>query len=114
MICSTQIDSTAGYFPRPGIVLDDPEYKPGAHRRPPPIITAAPTKSNNRGDTFDVTVSAIQGPGGAENSSKTGHPYVYPGTIAVKLYEERKKHNVKMNLKEERQKNVSIIKCYAF
>lgn len=71
----------AGYFPRPGIVLDDPEYKPGAHRRPPPIITSPPAKPTNR-DSFDVTVSAIQGPGGTDNSSKTGHPYVFPGNIS--------------------------------
>lgn len=72
-------DGTSGYFPRPGIVLDDPEYKPGTHRRPSPIITSTPAKSSNNRDTFDVTVSAIQGPGAADNSSKTGHPYVYPG-----------------------------------
>lgn len=73
-------DGSIGYFPRPGIVLDDPEYKPGAHRRPPPIVTSSPVKPlNNRGDTFDITVSAIQGPGGSDNSSKIGHPYVYPG-----------------------------------
>ncbi|XKL59392.1 hypothetical protein PGB90_000408 [Kerria lacca] len=77
------LNGTSGYFPRPGIVLDDPEYKPGTHRRPSPIITSTPAKSSNNRDTFDVTVSAIQGPGAADNSSKTGHPYVYPVEIDV-------------------------------
>lgn len=72
-------DSVNGYFPRPGIVLDDPEYKPGGHRRPPPIITSPPVKASNNRDTFDVTVSAIQGTGSSDNSSKVGHPYVFPG-----------------------------------
>ncbi|XP_065215388.1 uncharacterized protein pwn isoform X2 [Planococcus citri] len=70
-----------GYFPRPGIVLDDPEYKPGAHRRPPPIITSPPAKATQNRDVFDVTVSAIQGPGANDNSSKAGHPYVFPVDI---------------------------------
>ncbi|CAB0016472.1 unnamed protein product [Nesidiocoris tenuis] len=41
-----------GFAPRPGIVLDDPEYKPGGGR---PIITAPP-----KGEIFDVTVSAME------------------------------------------------------
>ncbi|KAI5708239.1 hypothetical protein M8J77_018771 [Diaphorina citri] len=67
------------YYPRPGIVLDDTEYKPAGHRRPhpPPIITAAPP-TRVQGDIFDVTVSAIQGPGGEGNGTKTGQAFVYP------------------------------------
>lgn len=53
--------STEGfpYYSRPGIVLDDPEFKPhiGGQRRP--IQVQVP----NKGDVFDIMVSAIQGPG---------------------------------------------------
>jgi hypothetical protein len=38
-----------------------------------PIITAP--VPGHVGDIFDITVSAIQGPGGAH----TGQPFVYPG-----------------------------------
>ncbi|XP_039747921.1 uncharacterized protein LOC120625072 [Pararge aegeria] len=54
------------YRPRPGIVLDDPDFKPhGSRYRPPdaPVITAAETHLPGYGEIFDVTVSAIQGPG---------------------------------------------------
>ncbi|XP_014474170.1 PREDICTED: uncharacterized protein LOC106744187, partial [Dinoponera quadriceps] len=60
--------STEHYRPRPGIVLDDtldytgaqglPSQRPYAPSRHPPI-----------GDVFDVTVSAIQGPGGSSGDS---------------------------------------------
>jgi len=63
------------YYPyrsRTGIVLDDTEYKPmGVTNRP--IITAP--VPGHVGDIFDITVSAIQGPG----SAHTGQPFVYPG-----------------------------------
>ncbi|KAI5693232.1 hypothetical protein M8J75_011495 [Diaphorina citri] len=74
-----QVVTFSGYYPRPGIVLDDTEYKPAGHRRPhpPPIITAAPP-TRVQGDIFDVTVSAIQGPGGEGNGTKTGQAFVYP------------------------------------
>lgn len=58
-----------GFAPRPGIVLDDPEYKPGLKR---PIAASQP--SGGQGQIFDITVSAIQGP----DASKTGQPVVYP------------------------------------
>lgn len=65
------------YYPyrsRTGIVLDDTEYKPmGVMNRP--IITAPPLVAGHVGDIFDVTVTAIQGPGGAN----TGQPFIYPG-----------------------------------
>ncbi|CAG9764307.1 unnamed protein product [Ceutorhynchus assimilis] len=64
------------YRPRPGIVLDDTEYKPGGINRQP-IITRPPIGAI--GDIFDVTVSAIQGPG--EASVGQGHPYVIPVDI---------------------------------
>ncbi|KAL1501177.1 hypothetical protein ABEB36_006557 [Hypothenemus hampei] len=60
------------YRPRPGIVLDDTEYKPGAVNNRP-IITRPPLSAI--GDIFDVTVSAIQGPGGDASS---GQPLVIP------------------------------------
>lgn len=75
------------FLPRPGIVLDDPEFKPGGHVRPlstssklynsiqPTRILQRPpaSASTNRppgyGEIFDVTLSAIQGPGnGVANS----------------------------------------------
>lgn len=63
------------YRPRPGIVLDDTEYKPGGHRAPP-IITARPPI----GEIFDVTVSAIQGLNGGSGSAP-GKPVIYPVEI---------------------------------
>ncbi|KAF2893770.1 hypothetical protein ILUMI_12403 [Ignelater luminosus] len=64
------------YRPRPGIVLDDTEYKPGGvHRQP--ILTARPPLGQ-LGDIFDITVSAIQGPGGSSTASNQGKPYVVP------------------------------------
>ncbi|XP_073986228.1 calcium-binding EGF-like domain-containing protein pawn isoform X2 [Rhodnius prolixus] len=57
--------SSNSYVPRPGIVLDDPEYKPGI--KPRPIVTAP-----SKGEIFDVTVSAVHG------ASNTGKPQVYP------------------------------------
>lgn len=75
MIDHVDIAEANKYFPRPGIVLDDPEYKPGggsfAYR---PIVTMPP-KRTSAGEIFDVTVSAIQGPG----STNTGQPFIYPG-----------------------------------
>ncbi|XP_065344618.1 uncharacterized protein pwn isoform X1 [Cloeon dipterum] len=65
---STPLPVTPGWYaPRPGLVLDDPEFKPGgvaAAGPPPPIITAPVRRPPAVGEVFDVTVSAIQGPGG--------------------------------------------------
>ncbi|CAG9860551.1 unnamed protein product [Phyllotreta striolata] len=74
---STSIGSTdIHYKPRPGIVLDDTEYKPGGiHRQP--IITRPPI--GQIGEIFDITVSAIQGLGGS--SGGQGKPYVIPVDI---------------------------------
>lgn len=54
------------YHPRPGIVLDDPEFKPGGSGRHPPRLPQ-PTRPQppGYGEIFDVTLSAIQGPGSA-------------------------------------------------
>lgn len=67
------------FHPRPGIVLDDPEFKPGGHARPSATATKPfniqPTRvhpSNlppGYGEIFDVTLSAIQGPGNGGGNS---------------------------------------------
>lgn len=61
--------------------MDDPEYRPGqsGNRQRPPvqIITSAPSPTRHHhgnGEIFDVTVSAIQGPGGGKGSA-TGTLY---------------------------------------
>ncbi|KAM3956220.1 LOW QUALITY PROTEIN: calcium-binding EGF-like domain-containing protein pawn, partial [Aphomia sociella] len=55
------------YRPRPGIVLDDTDFKPHGSRYSRPeasVITAPETRlPPGYGEIFDVTVSAIQGPG---------------------------------------------------
>ncbi|KAJ8925501.1 hypothetical protein NQ315_009339 [Exocentrus adspersus] len=61
------------YRPRPGIVLDDTEYKPGLMNRQP-IVTRP--HIGQLGEIFDITVSAIQGPGAS--SAGQGKPFVIP------------------------------------
>lgn len=90
--------ATIDYHPRPGIVLDDPEFKPGGggHRpnqRPqrPPVQPTRHTPPPGYGEIFDVTLSAIQGPGSGSGSKQTinikphGYPYgnVENGDIIV-------------------------------
>ncbi|XP_037295958.1 uncharacterized protein LOC115444518 isoform X2 [Manduca sexta] len=58
------------YRPRPGIVLDDTDFKPHGSRYRPErpdaaVITAPEVRLPGYGEIFDVTVSAIQGPGEA-------------------------------------------------
>lgn len=78
------MESTHEYKARPGIVLDDPEYKPVGHKHSikstRPIITAPPPPSHY-GEIFDITVHAVQGPGGDEGSTP-GRPFIYPGKCA--------------------------------
>ncbi|KAL5286382.1 pwn family protein [Megaselia abdita] len=61
------------YHPRPGIVLDDPEFKPGGQSRPArPYQNIQPTRPHlppGYGEIFDVTLSAIQGPGGGPGTN---------------------------------------------
>lgn len=86
------------FHPRPGIVLDDPEFKPGNHDRPKVKPTRTmqthqvpqPTHSAGLppgyGEIFDVTLSAIQGPGSGKEEVHTINikPYgVGPGDIIV-------------------------------
>ncbi|XP_073847496.1 calcium-binding EGF-like domain-containing protein pawn isoform X2 [Musca autumnalis] len=76
----------AHYHPRPGIVLDDPEFQPGGRPRPqrPPQpqlphnpvqpLNIQPTRHQlppGYGEIFDVTLSAIQGPGSQGGSQQT-------------------------------------------
>lgn len=65
--------SSESYRPRPGIVIDDPDYKPGGLNRQP-ILTRPPL--NAYGDTFEVTISAIQGQ--SKGEAAAGQPYVIP------------------------------------
>ncbi|XP_055702107.1 uncharacterized protein LOC129801249 isoform X3 [Phlebotomus papatasi] len=77
---STSHHSTLPYHPRPGIVLDDPEFKPGGQGRPRPSPQRPskphPYVSNSAqppgyGEIFDVTLSAIQGPTGGNSGVQT-------------------------------------------
>ncbi|EDW04959.1 GH23634 [Drosophila grimshawi] len=76
----------APYHPRPGIVLDDPEFKPGGRPRPAqrpaaPQQPIQPTRQHlppGYGEIFDVTLSAIQGPGTKGSGSQQ--------TINIKPY----------------------------
>lgn len=87
----TPTASVPQFHPRPGVVLDDPEFKPGQktnhhhrqqqqqhhHYRPP--IQQQP---DGIPEIFDVTLSAIQGPSGNTGSQQTINikPYNYDGT----------------------------------
>ncbi|XP_062710263.1 uncharacterized protein LOC115254498 isoform X1 [Aedes albopictus] len=63
------------FHPRPGLVLDDPDFKPGGkkpiirtqnHYQPQPEIhQSTGVNLPNYGEIFDVTLSAIQGPAGS-------------------------------------------------
>lgn len=63
------------FHPRPGLVLDDPEFKPGGHKRPnnnpPNPIQTNPIRPPGYGEIFDVTLSAIQGPTGGGSGVQT-------------------------------------------
>jgi hypothetical protein len=86
---STSPTPNAPYHPRPGIVLDDPEFKPG-HGRPgqarpqqrPPIQATRPLNNlPGYGEIFDVTLSAIQGLAGGGSGGKQ--------TINIKPYNDK-------------------------
>ncbi|XP_050447634.1 uncharacterized protein LOC126849645 isoform X2 [Cataglyphis hispanica] len=61
--------STERYRPRPGIVLDDTLDYTGAQGLPSQRPYITPLRHPAPGDIFDVTVSAIQGPGGSSGES---------------------------------------------
>ncbi|KAK6620219.1 hypothetical protein RUM44_006620 [Polyplax serrata] len=109
---SATTESSHHFKVRPGIVLDDPEYKPGVHKRPAisarPIVTAPPPNSYY-GEIFDVTVHAVQGPG--DKSSLPGKPYIVP--VDVDGVQVQKQQVIKGDISvitkpEEGQKFVSI------
>lgn len=50
-------------YPRPGIVLDDTDFKPHKSRHRPDASVITADRLPGYGEIFDVTVSAIQGPG---------------------------------------------------
>ncbi|XP_058830757.1 uncharacterized protein LOC131689580 isoform X2 [Topomyia yanbarensis] len=62
------------FHPRPGLVLDDPDFKPGGSHpmrnqnlyvSKPEIHSSTGVQLPNYGEIFDVTLSAIQGPAGS-------------------------------------------------
>lgn len=74
------------WSPRPGLVLDDPEFKPGgvATGEPPEIITAPVRRPPGMGEVFDVTVSAIQGPGGqAQRPEIVTRPHKHDDEVSI-------------------------------
>ncbi|KAL0108384.1 hypothetical protein PUN28_015136 [Cardiocondyla obscurior] len=62
-------ESTERYRPRPGIVLDDTLDYTGAQKLPSQRPYTPSRIVPSLGDVFDVTVSAIQGPGGSSGES---------------------------------------------
>lgn len=68
---------TSRYVPRPGLVLDDPEFKPGQKNRNdfqqhrPPQQPHSPARPPGYGEIFDITLSAIQGPTGGGSGIQT-------------------------------------------
>lgn len=62
------------FHPRPGLVLDDPEFQPGQKHpsnRPRPPANQKPNLPPGYGEIFDITLSAIQGPNGNTGSQQT-------------------------------------------
>lgn len=96
---SSSVPSFNDYHPRPGIVLDDPEFKPGGLARPstqqpqiqqqqrprPPVQPSRPNLPPGYGEIFDITLSAIQGPGSGSGSKQTVKikPYGSYGTAPL-------------------------------
>lgn len=67
---STENVTPTTFVARPGLVLDDPEFQPGHknnYKGPPAVNTRPP----GYGEIFDITLSAIQGPGGNTGSQQT-------------------------------------------
>lgn len=63
------------FHPRPGIVLDDPEFQPGQKQSNQQRPRLPPNQKQNLppgyGEIFDITLSAIQGPNGNTGSLQT-------------------------------------------
>ena len=65
-----QKNQSISYHPRPGLVLDDLEFMPGGSKiksRPHTLQNLPP----GYGEIFDITLSAIQGPGGGSSQQQT-------------------------------------------
>ncbi|XP_052566489.1 uncharacterized protein LOC120419770 isoform X3 [Culex pipiens pallens] len=71
---STTTSTDYRFHPRPGLVLDDPDFKPGGggpkrtqnlYISKPEIHSSTGVNLPNYGEIFDVTLSAIQGPAGS-------------------------------------------------
>lgn len=76
------------FHPRPGIVLDDPEFKPGQKQQQNtrPRQPTSPNLPPGYGEIFDITLSAIQGPNGNTGSQQTVNikPYgTYEGSDII-------------------------------
>lgn len=75
------------FHPRPGIVLDDPEFQPGQkHQNTRPRQPTSPNLPPGYGEIFDITLSAIQGPNGNTGSQQTVNikPYgTYEGSDII-------------------------------
>ncbi|XP_055538806.1 uncharacterized protein LOC129726146 isoform X2 [Wyeomyia smithii] len=83
---STHSTTDYRFHPRPGIVLDDPDFKPGGNHpmrtqnlyvSKPEIHSSTGVQLPNYGEIFDVTLSAIQGPAGSgsKQTVKLPNPY---------------------------------------
>lgn len=60
------------FVARPGLVLDDPEFKPGHKNNYNNVGSPAPdSRPPGYGEIFDITLSAIQGPNGNTGSQQT-------------------------------------------
>lgn len=95
---SEQIESTdfKSFYARPGIVLDDTDFKPGAHVLEPstepavlfhqthrnPNVQSSASLSNIFAEIFDVTLSAIQGQPGTHHKVVDLFEYGHPGSDA--------------------------------
>ncbi|XP_075218049.1 uncharacterized protein LOC142322852 [Lycorma delicatula] len=74
---SSTVQTDQTYYPRPGIVLDDPEYKPGGGISKPQKTVHQHHHTPSLGDIFDVTVSAVQ-VDSQPQAAQTGQPFIYP------------------------------------
>ncbi|XP_053689205.1 uncharacterized protein LOC128738238 isoform X2 [Sabethes cyaneus] len=97
------------FHPRPGIVLDDPDFKPGGNHpmrtqnlyvSKPEIHSSTGVQLPNYGEIFDVTLSAIQGPAGSGSKQTVKLPNPYYN---------RPQNNNNNNNNNDQQQEASII-----
>lgn len=86
----------ATFAPRPGMVLDDPGYRPGQVITGPAVPHVLPAP----GDIFDVTVSAHHGYGGAVRPTAYRPPYGPPQGQALPAgeYTHTNTHTLKIKM----------------